>query len=119
LADKAANATTIAEEKYKFFKGKYVHTRAQLKEVKARAANYLSQLSFASWTRDFAWADGLLLGFETFQTWAKDHARKIGLDEINVEDIPCFKEAMQRLKSLGQKQKLDTIGITQFNYNPF
>jgi hypothetical protein len=50
LANRVANATTIAEEKYKFFNGKYVQTWAQLKKVKARAANYLSQLSFASWT---------------------------------------------------------------------
>jgi hypothetical protein len=31
LADRAANATTIVEEKFKFFKGKYVQARAQLK----------------------------------------------------------------------------------------
>ena len=89
LVDRAANATTMAEEKFKFFKGKYVQARSQLKEVKARAANYLSQLSFASWTQDSAWVDGLLLNFEIFWTWMKDRARKIGLDEINIEDIPC------------------------------
>jgi hypothetical protein len=40
----------------------------------------------------------------------KDPARKIGLDEINVEDIPCSEEAMQQLKSLGQEQ-IDVVNL--------
>ena len=40
----------------------------ELKEVKAKADDYIHQLSFASRVRDVAWADGLHLGFETFRT---------------------------------------------------
>jgi hypothetical protein len=106
LADRAANATTIVEEKFKFFKGKYVQARAQLKEIKARATNYLRQLSFASWIQDSTWADGLLLHFETFQTWTKDPARNIDLDEINGKDIHC----PHCEKGQGEEIKLNSPG---------
>jgi hypothetical protein len=48
LAKKAAKATTIAEEKLKFFKEKCNKMRALLKEIEAQATNYLYQLSFTS-----------------------------------------------------------------------
>jgi hypothetical protein len=49
MLDKAAEAIVIAEEKLMFFKGKYVKARAQLKKAEAQVANYLHQLSIASW----------------------------------------------------------------------
>jgi hypothetical protein len=52
MLERAAKAIVIAKEKLKFFKGKYVKVRAQLKKADAQAANYLPQLSFASWVRN-------------------------------------------------------------------
>jgi hypothetical protein len=52
LAEKAAEAATIVEERLKFFKGKLEKMKTQLEDAEARTANYL-QLSFASWTRHY------------------------------------------------------------------
>ena len=58
----------MAEERYKHFQGKHKKVMLELKETRAKTANYLHQLSFASRVRDVAWADDLHLGFETFRT---------------------------------------------------
>ena len=71
---KAEKSQAIAEEKFQHFQGKYKKMRLQLKEAKAKAANYLCQLSFTSMIRDSTWADRLHLGYKTFKTWLKDPA---------------------------------------------
>jgi hypothetical protein len=53
LAEKAAEAATIVEERLKFFKGKLEKTKTQLEDAEARTTNYLHQLSFTSWTRHY------------------------------------------------------------------
>ena len=78
----AKEGEVVAEEKYKHFQGLYKKPRLQLKEVKAKAANYLRQLSFASRVRDSARADGLQLGFGTFRTWWKDPTWKMDLNLV-------------------------------------
>ena len=90
----------------------------ELKEVKEKADNYLHPLSFASRVRDAAWADGLHLGFETFRTWWKDPSRKVDLDKIHLEDVPCTKETMRQLTSLDQQKMPDAAGIAIFDYHP-
>ena len=107
MLEKAAKAIVIAEEKLKFFKGKYVKVRAQLKKAKTQVANNLRQLSFASWVRNSAIADTLILGFDTFRTWAKDPTYSINMDEVNIEDIPCSDAAMLQLTNMGQEQMPD------------
>jgi chromosome segregation ATPase len=91
LVIKAEKRKVVAEEKYQHFQGKY-KKRLQLKEAKAKAANYLRQLSFTSMIKDSTWADRLHLGFETFKAWLKDPTRKINLDMVHIEDIPCTKQ---------------------------
>ena len=93
--DQTLTGRTIAEERYKHFYGEYKRTTLELKEVKAKAADYLHQLSFTSRVRDSAWADGLHLGFETFRSWWKDPSRKVDLDKLHVKDIPCTSETMR------------------------
>ena len=66
--DRAMAGKVVAEEKHKHFQGLYKKMKLQLKEAKAKAADYLHQLSFTSRVRDLAWADSLHLGFETFKT---------------------------------------------------
>lgn len=119
MFEKAAEATIMAKEKLKFFKSKYVIVRAQLKKAETQAANYLHQLSFASYIQNLAWADKLILGFETFWTWAKDPACTINLDEVNIEDILCSDATMSQLLNLGQEKMPDAIGMREFNYDPF
>jgi hypothetical protein len=46
----------VAEEKFHHFNALYKGMRLELKEAKAKAADYLHQLSFASRVRDSAWA---------------------------------------------------------------
>ena len=84
----------VAEERYKHFQGEHRKTVLELKDVKAKADDYLHQLSFASRVRDAAWADGIHLRFETFRTWWKDRSRKMDLDQLKVEDVPCTSETM-------------------------
>jgi hypothetical protein len=93
-AERAAEGRIVAEEKFHHFNTLYKGMRLELKEAKAKAADYLHQLSFASRVRDSAWADGLHLGFETFRTWWRDPARKMDLNSVNIEDIPMTKEAI-------------------------
>ena len=90
----------------------------ELKEAKAKANNYLHQLSFASRVRDAAWADGLHLGFETFRTWWKDPSRKVDLDKMHVEDVPCTSETMRWLTSLCREEMPDAASIAVFGYHP-
>jgi hypothetical protein len=92
--------------------------RLELKMAKAKATNYLRQLSFASMIRDSAWADGLHLGFETFKTWMKDPARKIDLNMVHIKDIPCTSKTIHRLTSLGREEMPNAPGINKFNYDP-
>jgi hypothetical protein len=92
--------------------------KLELKEAKAKAADYLHQLSFASRVQDSAWADGLHLGFETFRTWWRDPARKMDLNSVNIEDIPMTREAIRQLISLGREEMPDATGIDRFNYRP-
>jgi hypothetical protein len=77
--ERAVEGRVVAEEKFHHFNALYKGMRLELKEAKAKAADYLHQLSFASRVRDSAWADGLHLGFETFRTWWRDPARKMNL----------------------------------------
>ena len=91
----------------------------ELKEAKAKADDYLYQLSFASRVQDAAWADSLHLGFETFRTWWKDPSRKVDLDKMHVEDVPCTSETMRRLTSLGREEMPDAAGIAIFDSPPY
>jgi hypothetical protein len=116
--DRVMVSRVVAEEKFQHFNGLYKKMRLQLKEAKAKAADYLHQLSFALEVRDAAWADEIHLEFEAFQTWWRDHARKVDLNQINIKDIPCTNEAIQRLTSLGGKEMIDAAGITDFDYHP-
>jgi hypothetical protein len=92
--------------------------RLQLKGVEAKAANYLHQLSFASWVRDSTWANRLHLEIETFRTWWQDPTWKMDLNLVNIKDVPCTGETIQRLTSLGREETPDVAGIDEFNYNP-
>jgi hypothetical protein len=117
-AERAAEGKVVAEEKFQHFNALYKGMRLELKEAKAKAADYLHQLSFASRVRDSAWADGLHLGFETFKTWWRDPARKMDLNSVNIEDIPMTKEAIRQLISLGREEMPDAVGIDRFAYHP-
>jgi hypothetical protein len=114
----AMEGRVVAEEKFHHFNALYKGMRLELKEAKAKAADYLHQLSFASRVRDSAWADGLHLGFETFRTWWRDPARKMDLNSVNIEDIPMTKEAIRQLISLGREEMPDAAGIDRFAYHP-
>jgi hypothetical protein len=59
------------------------------------------------------------LGFETFQTWAKDPTHSINLNEVNIEDIPCSDAVMSQLMNFGQEQLFDAAGMKDFTYDPF
>jgi myosin heavy subunit len=118
LAERAAEGRVVAVEKFHHFNTLYKGMRLELKEAKAKAADYLHQLSFASRVRDSAWADGLHLGFETFRTWWRDPARKMDLNSVNIEDIPMTKEAIRQLISLGREEMPDAAGIDRFAYHP-
>jgi hypothetical protein len=117
-AERAVEGRVVAEEKFHHFNALYKGMRLELKEAKAKAADYLHQLSFASRVRDSAWADGLHLGFETFRTWWRDPARKMDLNSVNIEDIPMTKEAIRQLISLGREEMPDAAGIDRFAYHP-
>ena len=90
----------------------------ELKDIRAKADDYLHQLSFASRVQDVAWVDGLYLGFEIFRTWWKDPSRKIDLEKLKVEDVLCTNETMRRLTSLGREEMPDAAGIAVFDYHP-
>jgi hypothetical protein len=92
--------------------------KLELKEAKAKVADYLHQLSFASRVRDSAWADGLHLGFETFRTWWRDPAWKMDLNSVNIEDIPMMSGAIRQLISLGREEMPNAVGIDRFDYRP-
>jgi hypothetical protein len=117
-AERAAEGKVMAKEKFQHFNALYKGMRLELKEAKAKAADYLHQLSFASRVRDSTWADGLHLGFETFRTWWRDPARKMDLNSVNIEDIPMTKEAIRQLISLGREEMPDAVGIDRFAYHP-
>jgi hypothetical protein len=76
--ERAVASKVVDEEKFQHFNSLYNGMRLELKEAKAKAADYLHQLSFASKVRDSAWADGIHLGFETFRIWWRDSAREDG-----------------------------------------
>ena len=116
--DQATRGKFVAEERYKHFHGEYRKAMLELKEVKAKANDYLHQLSFASRVRDAAWTDGLHLRFETFRTWWKDPSQKVDLDKMHIEYVPCTSETMQRLTRLGQEEMPDAVGIVVFDYHP-
>jgi wyosine [tRNA(Phe)-imidazoG37] synthetase (radical SAM superfamily) len=60
----------------------------------------------------------IILGFETFRSWWNDLAHTVDLNVMVVEDIPCFDEALEQLKSLRQEQMPDAARIKEFNYHP-
>jgi hypothetical protein len=37
---------------------------------------------------------------------------------VNIEDIPCTNEAIQRLLSFGAEEMPDAAGINEFDYRP-
>jgi vacuolar-type H+-ATPase subunit I/STV1 len=111
LVERAVASKVIAEEKFQHFNSLYKGMRLELKEAKAKATDYLHQLSFALRVRDSAWADGLHLGFETFRTWWKDPAWKMDLNSVNIEDIPMTSGAIRQLISLGREEMPDAVGI--------
>jgi hypothetical protein len=115
---RALEGKVVAEEKFQHFNTLYKGMRLELKEVKAKAADYLHQLSFASRVRDSAWADGLHLGFETLRAWWRDPARKMDLNSVNIEDIPMTKEAIRQLISLDREEMPNAVGIDRFAYRP-
>jgi hypothetical protein len=108
----------VAEERYKHFQGEHRKVVLELKEARAKTADYLHQLSFPSRVRDATWADGIYLGFETFRTWWRDPAQKVDLNKINIEDIPCTNEAIRYLTTLGREEMPDAAGIADFDYHP-
>ena len=108
----------VAKERYNHFQGEYKKVMFELKDIKAKADDYLHQLSFASRVRDVAWADGLHLGFKTFRTWWKDPSRKIDLHQLHVEDIPCTRETLRQLTNLGREEMPEAAGIAVFDYHP-
>jgi hypothetical protein len=114
----AVAGKVMAKEKYQYFNGLYKKMRLQLKETKGKATDYLHQLSFASRFWDSTWAEGLHLNFETFKTWWKDPARKIDLNRVNIKDIQCTGEAIQRLTSLSREEMPNAVGIDRFDYRP-
>jgi DNA repair exonuclease SbcCD ATPase subunit len=114
--DRAVASKVVAEEKFQHFNTLYKGMKLELKEAKAKAADYLHQMSFTSRVRDSAWADGLHLGFETFRTWWRDPARKMDLNLVNIEDIPMTREAIRQLISLGREKMPDAVGIDRFDY---
>jgi hypothetical protein len=116
--DRATRGRVVAEERYKHFQGEYKKMVVQLKDAKAKADDYLHQLSFASRVQNAAWSDGLHLGFETFRTWWKDSSWKIDLDQVNVEDVPCTSETMRRMTNLSREEMPDVVGIIVFDYHP-
>jgi predicted nucleic acid-binding Zn-ribbon protein len=116
--ERVVASKVVAEEKFQHFNNLYKGLRLELKEAKAKAADYLRQLSFASRVRDLAWADGIHLGFETFRTWWKDPARKMDLNSVNIEDIPMTSGAIRQLISLGREEMSDAVGIDRFDYKP-
>jgi hypothetical protein len=75
-------------------------------------------LSFASRVRDATWADKIHLRFETFRTWWRDPAQRVDLNSVNIKDIPCTKEVIRPLLSLGRKEMPNTAGIAEFDYRP-
>ena len=107
----------IADERYKHFHGEHRKAMLELKEARAKAADYLRQLSFASRVRDATWIDGLHLRFESFRTWWKDPSWKIDLNLVQIEDIPYTSDAIRRLTSLGQKEMPDVAWIADFDYH--
>ena len=108
----------IAEERYKHFQGEYKKVMLELKDAKAKADDYLHQLSFSLRVRDADWVNGLHLRFETFRTWWKDPSRKVDLDRLHVEDIPCTSETLRRLTNLDREEMPDAAGIAVFDYHP-
>jgi chromosome segregation ATPase len=93
--ERAMESKVVADEKLQHFNTLYKGMRLELKEAKAKAVDYLHQLSFASRVRDSTWADGLHLRFETFRTWWRDPARKMDLNSVNIEDIPMTSGAIR------------------------
>jgi predicted nuclease with TOPRIM domain len=118
LVERVVASKVVAEEKFQHFNTLYKGMRLELKEAKAKAADYLHQLSFTSRVRDSTWADGLHLGFETFRTWWRDLARKMDLNSVNIEDIPMTSGAIRQLISLGREEMPDAVGIDKFDYQP-
>jgi hypothetical protein len=116
--ERAVASKVVAEEKFQHFNSLYKGLRLELKEAKAKAVDYLRQLSFASRVRDSAWADGIHLCFETFRTWWKDSTRKMDLNSINIKDIPMTSGAIGQLISLGREEMPDAVGIDRFDYKP-
>jgi hypothetical protein len=92
--ERAVANKVVVEKKFQHFNNLDKGMRLELKEAKAKAANYLHQLSFTSRVRDSAWADVLHLGFETFRIWWRDSARKMDLNSVNIEDIPMTSGAI-------------------------
>jgi hypothetical protein len=54
--ERVVASKVVADEKFQHFNGLYKGMRLELKEAKAKAADYLHQLSFALRVRDSAWA---------------------------------------------------------------
>jgi hypothetical protein len=48
----------------------------------------------------------------------KRSARKVDLNLVNIEDIPCINKAIRRLTSLGREEMPDAAGIVDFDYHP-
>jgi hypothetical protein len=42
----------------------------------------------------------------------------VDLNSVNIEDILCTNEDINRLLSLGQKEMPDAVGIAEFDYRP-
>ena len=42
----------------------------------------------------------------------------MGLNLVQIEDVPCINDAIRRLISLGREEKPDAVGITDFDYHP-
>jgi hypothetical protein len=116
--ERAMASKVVAEEKFQHFNNLYKGMRLELKKAKAKAADYLHQLSFASRVRDSTWADGLHLRFETFRTWWRVPAPKMDLNSINIKDISMTSGAIRQLISLGREEMSDAVGIDPFDYRP-
>lgn len=83
------------ESKYRKLKKKYYH-------YKAKAAQFLKQLSFLPWFRDQSWARGYHWGFESFRTLAKNPSVfQINLSTVPVNFLPIPEQVAHELHDLG------------------
>lgn len=68
------------EAEHKVTHSKLHHLKIRHHLYKAKAQDYLRQLSHMAWVKDSAWAHGFLLGFETFKGFTLNPSVHISID---------------------------------------